>query len=154
MVTINLEVNGKSHEVEMKPLYTLLRVLREELGLVGPKRGCDTGGCGCCSVLLDGRVVYSCMVFAAACEGKKITTVEGLVSNGRPDPLQKSFVEKGAVQCGYCIPGFIMASKELLSRNSSPTEEEIRSAIAGNLCRCTGYQKIVQAIKTASVTGR
>lgn len=150
MHRITLEVNGQVREVNLEPHYSLLRVLREELGLAGPKRGCDTGGCGCCSVLVDSRVMYSCMVFAMSCVGKKITTIEGLEVNGKLDVLQDTFVRAGAVQCGYCIPGFIMASKDLLSRNRSPSEEEISQAIAGNLCRCTGYLKIIEAIMIAA----
>jgi carbon-monoxide dehydrogenase small subunit len=151
---LKIDVNGEVKELSARPHYSLLQLLRDELGLVGPKKGCDTGGCGCCSVLIDGKVSYSCMIMALSCEGRKITTIEGLNRNGKPDPLQEAFVESGAVQCGYCIPGMIMAAKELLTRNRSPSELEIREAIAGNLCRCTGYQKIIEAIQLASVKHR
>lgn len=145
-----LTVNGECHEVPVEPYATLLQVLRDELGLIGTKRGCDTGGCGCCTVLLDGRAVYSCMVFALSAQGKRITTIEGLAQDGKLDPLQEAFVQAGAVQCGYCTCGMIMAAKAWLAGQPSPTEEEIRQAIAGNLCRCTGYHKIVAAIRLAA----
>ncbi len=150
---ISLEVNGELHEVAAEPHFTLLHVLREKLGLVGTKKGCDTGGCGCCTVTVDGRAVYSCMVFVMAAQGKKITTIEGLMKNGKLDPLQEAFIQTGAVQCGYCTCGMIMAAKAFLSHDESPSDQEIRQAIAGNLCRCTGYHKIVEAIRLAS-TGR
>ena len=146
---IRLEVNGEPHEVAVEPHQTLLGVLREELGLLGAKRGCDGGGCGCCTVLLDGRAVYSCMIFAATAEGKQITSIEGL-GNGSLDPLQQAFVEVGAVQCGYCTCGMIMSAKELLAHTSHPSDQQVREGISGNLCRCTGYQKIVEAIRAAS----
>jgi carbon-monoxide dehydrogenase small subunit len=150
---ISLEVNGELYEVAVEPEYTLLHVLREELGLIGTKKGCDTGGCGCCTVLIDGRAVYSCMVWVMTAEGKKITTIEGLRKNGKLDPLQEAFIQAGAVQCGYCTCGMIMAAKAFLSSNRSPNDQEIRQAIAGNLCRCTGYHKIVEAIRLASTSG-
>jgi len=148
---IALEVNGERHEIAVQPSATLLQVLREELDLLGTKQACDAGGCGCCTVLLDGRAVYSCMVFAMAAQDKKITTIEGLPKNGKLDPLQEAFIQAGAVQCGYCTSGMIMAAKEFLSSARSPSDPEIRQAISGNLCRCTGYHKIVDAIRmTAS----
>jgi carbon-monoxide dehydrogenase small subunit len=147
---IHLTINGENYEVAAKPSDTLLHVLREELGLIGAKKGCDTGGCGCCTVLLDGKAVYSCMVFAMAAQKKKITTIEGLKHNGNLDPLQAAFIEAGAVQCGYCTCGMIMSAKAFLSHHVNPTEPEIRQGIAGNLCRCTGYQKIIDAIKSAA----
>lgn len=150
---INLTINEELQEVFVEPHHTLLHVLREELGLMGTKRGCDTGGCGCCTVLLDDRAVYSCMVFALSAQGKKITTIEGLRKNGELDPVQEAFIETGAVQCGYCTCGMIMAAKAFLLDNPSPSDQEIRAGIAGNLCRCTGYHKIVEAVRTASRPG-
>lgn len=147
---INLEINGELQEVAVQPQDTLLHVLREELGLIGTKKGCDTGGCGCCTVLIDDRAVYSCMVFVMTAQGKKITTIEGLRQDGKLDPLQEAFIETGAVQCGYCTCGMIMAAKAFLSGHKSPNDQEIRQGIAGNLCRCTGYQKIVEAVRLAS----
>ena len=147
---IHLAINGELHEVMAEPHDTLLHVLREGLGLMGTKQGCDTGGCGCCTVLVDGQAVYSCMLFAMAAQQKKITTIEGLRSNGKLDSLQEAFIHTGAVQCGYCTCGMIMAAKALLSESESLTEKDIRSGIAGNLCRCTGYQKIVEAIRMAA----
>jgi carbon-monoxide dehydrogenase small subunit len=125
-------------------------VLREELGLIGTKKGCDTGGCGCCTVLIDGRAVYSCMVFVMSAEGRKITTIEGLRKDGKLDPVQEAFIQTGAVQCGYCTCGMIMAAKAFLSSHRSPDDQQIRQGIAGNLCRCTGYQKIVEAVRLVS----
>ncbi len=148
---IRLRVNGETHEVAVEANETLLQVLREQLGLVGAKKGCDSGGCGCCSVHADGRVVYSCMLYAAGAEGREITTIEGLAAgHGALHPLQQAFIEAGAVQCGYCSCGIIMAAKELLDTVAHPSEEQIRHAIAGNLCRCTGYAKIVDAIQLAA----
>ncbi len=149
---ISLEINGELHDVAVKPQYTLLDVLREDLGLIGTKKGCDTGGCGCCTVLIDGRAVYSCMVFVMTAQGKRITTIEGLKKNGKLDPLQEAFIQTGAVQCGYCTCGVIMAAKAFLSSNTPAGDQEIRQAIAGNLCRCTGYHKIVEAIRLASLS--
>lgn len=147
---VNLNVNGESHEVAVQPYDTVLRVLRNDLHFMGAKQGCDTGGCGCCSVLVDGEVRYSCMTYAMTVEGKEITTIEGIGNGDLLDPLQSAFIEVGAVQCGYCTCGIIMAAKSLLINNPHPTEEEIRLGISGNLCRCTGYTKIVDAIKLAS----
>ncbi len=147
---ISLDVNGETHELAVEPHATVLKVLREHLGLVGPKRGCDSGGCGCCTILVDGKAAYSCMLYAVSAQGRKITTVEGLADGARLDPVQDAFVKAGAVQCGYCTSGMIMAAKQLLSENPDPDEQEIRHAIAGNLCRCTGYHKIVEAIKLAA----
>ena len=148
---VELCVNGEGHELAVKPYALLLDVLREQLGILGPKRGCDSGGCGCCTVLINGKSHYSCMTYALSAQYKEITTVEGLVTDGKPHPIQQAFVEHGAVQCGYCSCGFIMAAKELLDTNQSPTRAEIRQAIAGNLCRCTGYTKIVEAIEAAAM---
>lgn len=143
---IRLTVNGEVHGLEIEPHRTLLSVLREELGLRGVKEGCGTGYCGACTVLLGGNPVCSCCLLAMDARGKEILTVEGLSSDGELHPLQKSFIEHGAVQCGYCTPGMLLSAVALLAENPSPSEDEIRSAIAGNLCRCTGYAKIVQAI--------
>jgi carbon-monoxide dehydrogenase small subunit len=133
------------------PDESLLQVLRNHLDLVGPKKGCDSGGCGCCSVHVDGRVVYSCMMYAVAAQGKAVTTIEGVSgADAALHPLQQAFIDAGAVQCGYCTCGVIMAAKQLLDDVKRPDEDQIRQAIAGNLCRCTGYSKIVDAIKLAA----
>ncbi|OGT80663.1 MAG: (2Fe-2S)-binding protein [Gammaproteobacteria bacterium RIFCSPLOWO2_02_FULL_61_13] len=150
---IELNINGEAHEIAVEPGDTLLRALRERAGLTGTKRGCDSGGCGCCTVLVDGKAVYSCMTFALSVRGKSITSVEGLAVGGVLDPIQEAFIKAGAVQCGYCTCGIMMAAKQLLAENSKPSEHEIRHAIAGNLCRCTGYQKIIQAIQLAAAAG-
>ena len=147
---IQLEVNGDIHELAVSPDESLLGVLRNHLDLIGPKRGCDSGGCGCCTVQVDGKAVYSCMMYAVSVQGMKVTTIEGLARGSELDPLQQAFIDAGAVQCGYCTCGIIMAAKELLDTVQNPSEDEIRHAIAGNLCRCTGYQKIVDAIKLAA----
>ncbi len=147
---INLDINGERHEVAVSPADTLLRVLREQLGLTGAKRGCDSGGCGCCTVLVDGHAVYACMTFAHGVAGGRITTIEGLLQDGELDPLQRAFVAADAVQCGYCTCGMIMAARQLLDDNQRPDEEQIRRGLSGNLCRCTGYQKIVDAVKLAA----
>lgn len=147
---VQLEVNGNVHEVAVSLDATLLQVLRDELDYVGPKRGCDTGGCGCCTVHLDGKAFYSCMVYVMAVGARKVTTIDGLGDGGRLDPLQQAFVDAGAVQCGYCTGGIIMAARQLLDETAAPDEEQIRKAVSGNLCRCTGYAKIVDAVKMAS----
>ena len=147
---IQLEVNGEPQEIAVEPDETLLQVLRGQLDLVGPKKGCDSGGCGCCTVELDGKAIYSCMKYAASADGGKVTTAEGLATNGGLHRIQQAFVEAGAVQCGYCTCGMMMAAKELIDEVDDPDEEQIRHAIAGNLCRCTGYAKIVDAIKLAA----
>jgi len=147
---ITLQVNGEAHELAVEPDESLLAVLRERLELVGPKKGCDSGGCGCCSVHVDGQVVYSCMMYAAGVQGRAVTTIEGVGSSDALHPLQQAFIEAGAVQCGYCTCGVIMAAKQLLDEIRNPDEDQIRQAIAGNLCRCTGYSKIVDAIKLAA----
>ena len=151
-VTIEIKVNGEDHQLEIKPNRTLTDVLREDLGLKGTKKGCGEGKCGSCTVLMDGRPVNSCLILAPQAAGTQITTIEG-VSNGDAHPVQVAFVEKGAVQCGYCTPGMIIAAKALLDANPDPREDEIKTAIAGNLCRCTGYNKIVEAIQACSVSG-
>jgi aerobic-type carbon monoxide dehydrogenase small subunit (CoxS/CutS family) len=149
---VTLEINGKRHELAVAPSETLLQVLRNQMRLIGSKRGCDSGGCGCCTVHVDGKAVYSCMVFARSLQNRKVTTIEGLVKDGELDPLQTAFIEEGAVQCGYCTCGMIMTAKEFLATEDQPDEQQIRHAISGNLCRCTGYHKIVEAIKIAGAT--
>ena len=146
---IELKVNGESYEIAIAPYRTLLEVLRENLGLTGTKEGCDLGDCGSCTVLMDGKPVQSCLVLAIAAQGKDILTIEGLATEGKLHPLQQSFVDHGGIQCGFCAPGMIMSAKALLDRKPSPTEDEIRKAISGNLCRCTGYAKIVEAVEAA-----
>lgn len=151
-VRVVLDVNGEPREAFVEPGWTLLKVLREELGLTGAKLGCGDGECGACTVIIDGRAVPSCLVLAVGAEGKEITTIEGLQSEGVLHPLQEAFMEYGAVQCGFCTPGMIMSAKALLDDNPDPTEEDVREALQGNLCRCTGYMKIVEAV--LSVSGR
>jgi len=147
LVLLKMVVNGKSVEVKVDPTWTLLYVLREELKLTGTKKGCEKGDCGACTVLLQGKPVNSCLVLALQAEGKEIETIEGLGQADDLHPLQKSFIANGAVQCGFCTPGMLLSAAALLKKNPSPTEKEIRTAISGNLCRCTGYQKIVKAIQ-------
>jgi carbon-monoxide dehydrogenase small subunit len=151
---ISLRVNGEDYQVTVEPKDTLLDVLRDKIGLTGTKCGCNTGDCGACTVLLNGRPIVSCLVLAVDARDKEIVTVEGLASSGRLHPLQEAFVRYGAVQCGFCTPGMLMASYALLRENPNPTEEEVREAISGNLCRCTGYTKIVDAILAASAALR
>ena len=148
--SVTLKINGEDHAVTISPDTTLLQVLRNELGLLGTKRGCDTSACGCCTVHIDGKATYSCVVYALSIQGSEVTTIEGLGSNGKLDPLQDAFIQAGAVQCGYCTCGMIMSAKQLLDDVNNPDEEQIRHAIAGNLCRCTGYTKIIDAIKMAA----
>jgi carbon-monoxide dehydrogenase small subunit len=145
-----LNVNGEKNELYIEPKKTLLEVLREDLGLTGAKEVCDMGSCGACTVLLDNKPVLSCLTLAIACKEKEILTIEGLRKGDELHPLQNAFVQKGAIQCGMCTPGFILTSKALLDENPQPTEMEVREAISGNLCRCTGYVKIVEAIMSAS----
>jgi carbon-monoxide dehydrogenase small subunit len=147
---MKLTVNGEVHSLEIEPHRTLLSVLREELELKGAKEGCGQGYCGACTVLLEGQPVCSCCLLAMDARGREIVTVEGLSVNGELHPLQQSFIEQGAIQCGYCTPGMLLSAKALLDENPSPSEEDIRSAISGNLCRCTGYVKIVKAIRAAA----
>lgn len=147
---LQIKVNGEEHEISIRPDVTLLSVLRDDLRLVGTKRGCDTSGCGCCTVHIDGKAVYSCVVYALSVQGGHVTTIEGLGQAGELDPLQDAFVKTGAVQCGYCTCGMIMSARQLLDEVPDPDEEQIRQAISGNLCRCTGYKKIVDAIELAA----
>ena len=150
MEALTMKLNGEQVTVEVNPDALLVDVLRNQLELTGTKEACGEGECGACTVLLDGEPVTSCLVPALKAHGREVTTVEGLASGGGLHPLQKAFIESGAVQCGYCTPGMLMSAKALLDRNRQPTEEEIRQAISGNLCRCTGYVKIVDAIKAAT----
>jgi len=147
---INVNVNGQDYKVTVESRLLLVELLRRVLGLTGTHIGCDTSNCGACTVILDGMAVKSCTLFAVQADGRKITTIEGLSSGGKLHPLQQAFHEKGALQCGYCTPGMIMNAYALLLSNPHPTREEIRRAISGNLCRCTGYWPIIEAIEYAS----
>ncbi len=149
---IQLTVNGESVEAAVEPNQTLVQFLREDLGLTGVKHGCGLGDCGACTVILNGKPVNSCLVLAVQAAGGEVLTIEGLAENGVLHPIQQAFVDHGAIQCGFCTPGMILSAKALLDANPKPTEPEIRTAISGNLCRCTGYQKIVQAIQQAAKT--
>ncbi|WP_395685394.1 (2Fe-2S)-binding protein [Aestuariivirga sp.] len=149
-VLVSTTVNGDRAEFACDPAETLLDVLRNRLGLTGVKEGCGTGDCGSCSVILDGRLVCSCLVLGIEAEGRKVETVEGLADGADLHPLQTKFIEHAALQCGVCTPGFLMAAKALLEKNPDPSEEEIRFGLAGNLCRCTGYDKIVRAVQDAA----
>ena len=146
---INIKINGKLHRLEVEPNRILSDLLREDLGLTGTKKSCEIGVCGSCTVLLDGKAVNSCLVLAVDCHNREITTIEGLSDGKKLHKLQEAFVKKGAIQCGFCTPGMILSSKALLDENPNPSEQEIRRAIAGNLCRCTGYAKIVEAVKSS-----
>ena len=152
-VELAFTVNGELVHVTVSPFATLLDVLRDDLELTGTKYGCGEGECGACSVLLDGKLVNSCLVLAAECEGSEVLTIEGLQKNGRLHPIQQAFVDRGAIQCGFCTPGMIMAAYALLEANPSPTEDEVKRALEGNLCRCTGYQKIVEAVRSLAGEG-
>jgi carbon-monoxide dehydrogenase small subunit len=149
-VAIQLRVNNVAYEVEVNPARSLLQVIREDLGLTGTKSGCERGECGACTVLVDGLALNSCLLPVMEAEGKQILTIEGLARDGQLHPLQEKFIELGAIQCGFCTPGMILTAKALLDRNPHPTEGEIRREIAGNFCRCTGYDKIVEAILAAA----
>jgi aerobic carbon-monoxide dehydrogenase small subunit len=144
---IRLTVNDRVHEIAVEPSTTLVDLLRYDLGLTGTKKGCDLGDCGACTVLMDGKAVNSCLVLAVQANGRTVQTIEGLETAEGLHPLQQAFVEKGAIQCGFCTSGMILSAKELLDRMPHPQEPEIRRAVSGNLCRCTGYQKIIEAIK-------
>jgi carbon-monoxide dehydrogenase small subunit len=143
---LRMKVNGKTVEARVDPTWTLLRVLREELGLTGTKEGCGQGDCGACTVIMNGKAVQACLVLALQAEGKEIETIEGLGTPEKLHPLQASFLNNGAVQCGFCTPGMLMSAVALLRKNPRPTEEEIKKGISGNLCRCTGYVKIIKSI--------
>jgi carbon-monoxide dehydrogenase small subunit len=147
---INLTVNGRERKVSTRPDATLVEALREGLGLTGTKVGCGHGECGACTVLLDGLPVNSCLVFAAQCEGGEVVTIEGLAESGELDRIREAFIEAGAIQCGFCTPGMAVAAHALLSTNPRPTRDEIVEAISGNLCRCTGYVKIIEAVSKAA----
>jgi aerobic carbon-monoxide dehydrogenase small subunit len=147
---LSLTINGDSHEVLVEPHRTLLDVLRTDLGLTGTKENCLEAECGVCTVLLDGMAVNACIVLAVQCRDRAVVTIEGLAVGAELDPLQRAFIDAGAVQCGYCIPGMILAARAYLEENPTPSEAEIREALAGNLCRCTGYQKIVDAVARAA----
>jgi carbon-monoxide dehydrogenase small subunit len=147
---LRLRVNGELHEVAGRVTHSLLEVLREELGLTGTKHGCELGECGTCTVLVNGEPIYSCLMLAVEAEEVDITTIEGLALQGRPHPLQRAFSDLGAAQCGYCIPGILLAAKSLLDKRPDPQRLEIEEALSGNLCRCTGYSKIIEAVEQAA----
>ena len=147
---LTLTVNGSAHEVQVRPMARLLDVLRDQLGLTGTKEGCAEGECGACTVIVDGKAVNACLMLAVQARGKEVLTVESLAATGELDMLQQRFVEHGAIQCGYCTPGMLMSAKALLMANPLPSEQDIRIALAGNLCRCTGYTAIVAAVRAAS----
>jgi len=147
-------LNGESAEVAFAPHKTLLEVLREDLGLTGTKHGCELGECGTCTVLVDGRSILSCLMLGLEAEGREVTTIEGMSEGGQLHPLQQTFADLGAAQCGYCSPGFLLAAKELLEKNPRPTREDIRETLSGNLCRCTGYIKIYEAVELAAARMR
>ncbi|MEC3768400.1 MULTISPECIES: (2Fe-2S)-binding protein [Cupriavidus] len=149
-VTIEVTVNGEEHQVQVPARRLLADLLRDDLNLTGTKRGCETGICGACSVLVDGEVVKSCLMLAVQARGRHVMTVEGLAADGQLHPLQQSFMEHGGLQCGYCTPGFLMAACALLANNPNPTEEEVRHGLNGNLCRCTGYVGIVESVLSAA----
>lgn len=147
---IQLKVNGEPYEIRVEPWKTLVEVVREDIGLTGTKEACSTGECGACAVLLDGKPVNSCLVLAVEAQGKDIITVEGLAKEGKLHPIQEAFIQHGAIQCGFCTPGMLLSAKALLDENPHPTEAEVKEAISGNLCRCTGYVKIIEAILAAA----
>ena len=149
---VSLNVNGREHRLDLRHHWTLLDVLREQIGLTGSKRGCDRGECGSCTVLLDGRPVYSCQVLALQVGGRPIVTIEGLASDGRLDPVQQAFLEQDGGQCGFCTPGFVMSARALLDANPTPTDDEIREALSGNLCRCNAYGRILASVRAAAGT--
>ena len=150
---IRLQVNGQTHNLDIPSHHSLLDVLREELDLTGSKRGCDRGECGSCTVLLDGKPVYSCITLAAQVRGHSVVTVEGLANDGQLDPVQQAFLDEDGGQCGYCTPGFLMSARALLDVNPNPTDAEIREALSGNLCRCNAYGRILQSVRTAAERG-
>ena len=147
---IRLKINGFEYEVSIKPHWTLLDVLREELGLTGTKKGCEKGECGACTVIMNGEAILSCITLAVQAHGKSILTIEGLFQGKKLDPVQEAFVKYGAIQCGFCTPGMIMTARALLNKIPHPSKEEIKKGLSGNLCRCTGYVKIIEAVQKAS----
>ena len=153
MTKVALTVNGSKHEADVEPRQLLVYFLRDQLGLTGTNVGCDTSSCGACTVLLDARSVKSCTVLAVQADGSEVTTIEGLASDGGLHPVQQAFHEQHALQCGYCTPGFVMATVSLLEENPNPSEDEIRRGLEGNLCRCTGYHNIVLAVEAAARAG-
>jgi len=151
---VALQINGDTYDVLISPNETLLDVLREKVGLVGTKKGCDLGACGACTVLVDGEAHLSCLMLAVDAAGREIVTIEGLAQGGDLHPLQQAFVEKGALQCGFCTPGMILTAKAALDEEANPTDATIRKKLAGNLCRCTGYKKIIEAVSSAAALNR
>jgi aerobic carbon-monoxide dehydrogenase small subunit len=149
-VDVQLAVNGRTHRLSVEPRHSLLRVLREDLGLTGVKNGCEDGDCGACVVLVDGGPVNSCLMLAVEAEGCEVTTIEGLSRDGELSPIQQAFVQAGAVQCGYCTPGMVLATQALLARNPDPSADDVKAALVGHLCRCTGYVKILDAVQLAA----
>ena len=147
---INITVNGKRYEIAVAPNRTLTQVLREDLGFTGTKEGCGIGDCGACTIIMNGRTVNSCLVLAVQVDGCNITTIEGIADEQGLHPIQKAFIELGAIQCGFCTPGMVLSAKNLLDNNPDPMEIDVREALSGNLCRCTGYQKIVEAVQEAA----
>lgn len=152
-IPISLEVNGRTHRLFVQPWHTLLQVLREQISLTGSKRGCNQGVCGACSVMIDGAVMRGCLTLAADAAGREIVTVEGLAEGGALSPVQQALLDHGAVQCGFCMPGMAVAATALLADNPSPSDAEIRDGLSGNLCRCSGYVKVVEAVRSASAGG-
>jgi carbon-monoxide dehydrogenase small subunit len=151
--TITITINGALERLDVPSNMTLLQMLRDKLALTGTKNGCEAGECGACTVLLDGEPVNSCMTLAVECDGRKVLTIEGVAPEGELNPVQQAFVDNNAVQCGFCTPGMVLSAAALLQRNPNPTEDEIKEALVGNLCRCTGYVRIVQAIQDAAAKG-
>ena len=150
MKHISLTVNGDQHELLVETSWTLLETLRDQLRLTGTKEGCSNGNCGACTVMIDGRTANSCLVLVAEMDGNEITTIEGIATQGKLNPVQEAFIKDGALQCGFCTPGFIVSTTALLQRDPDPSENEIRTRLAGNLCRCTGYDKIIMAVEDAA----
>lgn len=149
-VAIRITVNGREHPLEVEPRMTLLDAIRQKLNLTGSKRVCDSGACGACTMIVDGRAIYACMTLAIACDGASVTTIEGLSGEGELHPIQKAFVEKDGYQCGFCTPGQVLAAKALLDRNPHPSRDEIRRGMSGNLCRCGAYLKIIDSVSYAA----
>jgi carbon-monoxide dehydrogenase small subunit len=151
---ITLNVNGERSEIAVEPSWTLLETVREQLRLTGTKEGCGTGDCGACSMIVDGRLITSCLMLAVQADGRQITSVEGISTNGDLAPVQRAFIDKGGVQCGYCTPGMIVAARALLDANPNPTLNDVREGLAGNLCRCTGYTRIYESVLAAAEAAR